>query len=356
MRNEKTLEERKKEMDAAMASIRKELGKESIMRLGDASSLIEVETFSSGSLGLDVALGGGIARGRIVEVFGPESSGKTTLALHMIAEVQRAGGLAGFIDAEHALDPVYAQAIGVDLDELYFSQPDSGEQAIEVLKRMIATGDLDVVVVDSVAALTPKCEIDGDISDANVGAHARLMSKSMRVICGAASKANCTVVFINQLREKVGVMYGSPEVTTGGKALKFYASQRIDVRKRETLKSDGSATANRTRAKVVKNKIAPPFKEAEFEITFGRGINRLAELVDAALALGIVVRSGAWFSYRDGDREVKVQGLEGFRDAVADDVELCDSLYDAIEAQMSAKKRTRAAEEPAEAEFEDGCE
>ena len=295
-------EDRQKALDAALTHIEKQFGKGAVMKLGDPAAQMNVETIPTGSLSLDIALGlGGIPRGRIIEIYGPESSGKTTVTLHMIAEVQRRGGIAGFIDAEHALDPVYAKNIGVDIDNLYISQPDSGEQALEITETMVRSGAIDIVVVDSVAALVPKAEIDGDMGDSHVGLHARLMSQALRKLTAVISKSNCAVVFINQLREKVGVMFGNPEVTTGGRALKFYASVRMDVRRVETLKQSGESIGNRTRVKIVKNKIAPPFKEAEFDIMYGKGISYVGDVLDLAAACDIVNKSGAWYNY-EGNR------------------------------------------------------
>lgn len=288
-----------KALDAAISQIEKQYGKGAVMKLGDPANQMNVETIPTGSLSLDIALGlGGIPKGRIIEIYGPESSGKTTVTLHMIAEVQKRGGIAGFIDAEHALDPVYAKNIGVDIDNLYISQPDCGEQALEITETMVRSGAIDIVVVDSVAALVPKAEIDGDMGDSHVGLQARLMSQALRKLTAVISKSNCTVVFINQLREKVGVMFGNPETTTGGRALKFYSSVRLDVRRIESLKQGGEVIGNRTRVKVVKNKIAPPFKEAEFDIMFGKGISAVGDLVDIAANLDVIVKSGAWYAYQ----------------------------------------------------------
>ena len=292
-------DEKLKALDAAISQIEKQYGKGSVMKLGDPANTMNVETIPTGSLSLDLALGlGGIPKGRIVEIYGPESSGKTTVTLHMIAEVQRRGGIAGFIDAEHALDPVYAKNIGVDIDNLYISQPDSGEQALEITETMVRSGAIDIVVVDSVAALVPKAEIDGDMGDAHVGLQARLMSQALRKLTAVISKSNCTVVFINQLREKVGIMFGNPETTTGGRALKFYSSVRLDVRRIESLKQSGEVIGNRTRVKVVKNKIAPPFKEAEFDIMFGKGISYVGDVLDLAAGIDVVNKSGAWYNYK----------------------------------------------------------
>ena len=317
-------DDRLKALDAAISQIEKQYGKGAVMKLGDPAAQMNVETIPTGSLSLDLALGlGGIPKGRIVEIYGPESSGKTTVTLHMIAEVQKRGGIAGFIDAEHALDPVYAKNIGVDIDNLYISQPDCGEQALEITETMVRSGAIDIVVVDSVAALVPKAEIDGDMGDSHVGLQARLMSQALRKLTAVISKSNCTVIFINQLREKVGVMFGNPETTTGGRALKFYSSVRLDVRRIESLKQSGEVVGNRTRVKVVKNKIAPPFKEAEFDIMFGEGISKVGDILDLAAENGIISKSGAWYAY-EGNKIG--QGRENAKNYLKENPLICEEV------------------------------
>lgn len=321
MADNKEKQDRLKALDAAISQIEKQYGRGSVMKLGESSSELKVETVPTGSLSLDIALGqGGLPKGRIVEIYGPESSGKTTLALHCLAEVQKRGGIAGFIDAEHALDPVYAKNIGVNIDELYISQPDSGEQALEICETMVRSGAIDIVIVDSVAALVPKAEIDGDMGDSHVGLQARLMSQALRKLTGVVSKTNCIVIFINQLREKVGVMFGNPETTTGGRALKFYSSVRLDVRRVESLKQGGEVIGNHTRVKVVKNKIAPPFKQADFDIMFGTGISKEGDILDIATDLDIVNKSGAWFAYKD---EKIGQGRENAKEYLVQHPDIC---------------------------------
>ena len=324
--------EKLKALDAAISKIEKDFGKGAIMKLGDKSKNMDVETVPTGSLSLDLALGlGGLPKGRVVEIYGPESSGKTTVTLHMVAEVQKRGGTAGFIDAEHALDPSYARRIGVDIDNLYISQPDNGEQALEITEMMVRSGAVDIIVVDSVAALVPKAEIDGDMGDSHVGLQARLMSQALRKLTAIISKSNCIVIFINQLREKVGVMFGSPETTTGGRALKFYSSIRMDIRRIEAIKQGGEIVGNRTRVKVVKNKVAPPFKEAEFDIMFGKGISREGDILDLAANTGIVNKSGAWYSYNDA----KIgQGRENTKNYFRENPEIMEEIEHKVRAHF----------------------
>jgi len=323
-------EDKLKALDAAISQIEKQYGKGSVMKLGDPDLHMHVETVPTGSISLDLALGqGGVPRGRVVEIYGPESSGKTTVALHMVAEVQKAGGIAGFIDAEHALDPVYAANIGVDIDNLYISQPDSGEQALEITETMVRSGAVDIVIVDSVAALVPKAEIDGEMGDSHVGLQARLMSQALRKLTSVISKSNCIVIFINQLREKVGIMFGNPETTTGGRALKFYSSVRMDVRRIEAIKQNGEVVGNRTRVKIVKNKIAPPFREAEFDIMFGQGISREGDVLDLAAKCDVVNKSGAWYSY-NADRIG--QGRENAKSYLRENPDVFDEIYGKVRA------------------------
>ena len=349
-------DEKLKALDAAISQLEKQYGRGTVMKLGDPAARMNVETIPTGSLSLDLALGlGGIPKGRIVEIYGPESSGKTTVTLHMIAQVQKSGGIAGFIDAEHALDPVYAKNIGVDIDNLYISQPDCGEQALEITETMVRSGAVDIVVVDSVAALVPKAEIDGDMGDSHVGLQARLMSQALRKLTGVISKSNCTVVFINQLREKVGIMFGNPETTTGGRALKFYSSVRLDVRRIEAIKQGGEVVGNRTRVKVVKNKIAPPFKEAEFDIMFGEGISTVGDILDMAANVDIVVKTGAWYAY-EGNKIG--QGRENAKQYLKDNPQVCDEIEQKVrvhyglseEAQMGEGTEKTVSENPVSAE------
>ena len=339
-------EDKLKALDAAISQIEKQYGKGSIMKLGDNSAHMNVETIPTGSLSLDIALGlGGLPKGRIIEIYGPESSGKTTVALHAVAEVQKRGGIAGFIDAEHALDPAYAKNIGVNIDELYISQPDCGEQALEITETMVRSGAVDIVIVDSVAALVPKAEIDGDMGDSHVGLQARLMSQALRKLTAVISKSNCIVIFINQLREKVGVMFGNPETTTGGRALKFYSSVRMDVRRTESLKQAGEVVGNRTRVKIVKNKVAPPFKEAEFDIMFGKGISKEGDILDLAADCGIIVKSGAWYAY-NGDKIG--QGRENAKTYLRENPLVCEE----VEAKVREKFQLDGTAEETDAEGE----
>lgn len=339
-------EDKLKALDAAISQIEKQYGKGSIMKLGDNSAHMNVETIPTGSLSLDIALGlGGLPKGRIIEIYGPESSGKTTVALHAVAEVQKRGGIAGFIDAEHALDPAYAKNIGVNIDELYISQPDCGEQALEITEMMVRSGAVDIVIVDSVAALVPKAEIDGDMGDSHVGLQARLMSQALRKLTAVISKSNCIVIFINQLREKVGVMFGNPETTTGGRALKFYSSVRMDVRRIESLKQAGEVVGNRTRVKIVKNKVAPPFKEAEFDIMFGKGISKEGDILDLAADCGIIVKSGAWYAY-NGDKIG--QGRENAKTYLRENPLVCEE----VEAKVREKFQLDGTAEETDAEGE----
>ena len=338
-------EDKLKALDAALGQIEKQFGKGAVMKLGDSSAQMNVETIPTGSLSLDIALGlGGIPKGRIIEIYGPESSGKTTVTLHMIAEVQKRGGIAGFIDAEHALDPVYAKNIGVDVDNLYISQPDNGEQALEITETMVRSGAIDIIVVDSVAALVPKAEIDGDMGDSHVGLQARLMSQALRKLTGLISKSKCATIFINQIREKVGVMFGNPETTTGGRALKFYSTVRMDVRRIDTLKNGNDVIGSRTRVKVVKNKVAPPFRQAEFDIMYGKGISHEGCLVDLGADLDIINKSGAWYSY--GDIRLG-QGKEKVKDFLRENPEIAQEIEAKIRAVTIAKSDNKeAAEEP----------
>ena len=328
-------EDKLKALDAAISQIEKQYGKGSIMKLGDNSAHMNVETIPTGSLSLDIALGlGGLPKGRIIEIYGPESSGKTTVALHAVAEVQKRGGIAGFIDAEHALDPAYAKNIGVNIDELYISQPDCGEQALEITETMVRSGAVDIVIVDSVAALVPKAEIDGDMGDSHVGLQARLMSQALRKLTGIIGKTSCTVIFINQLREKVGVMFGNPETTTGGRALKYYSSVRLEVRRGEVIKKDGEAIGNRAKIKVVKNKVAPPFREAEVDLVYGIGISREGDILDLAANDNIVNKSGAWYAYNGN----KIgQGRENAKQYLKENPDIMKEIEDKVRAKRIPK-------------------
>ena len=340
--------EKEKALEMALSQIEKQFGKGAVMKLGDAAAKISVSTIPSGCLELDFALGvGGIPRGRIIEIYGPESSGKTTIALHVIAESQKLGGTAAFIDAEHEIDPVYAENLGVDVDELYVSQPDTGEQALEICEALVRSGAMDVVVIDSVAALVPKAEIEGDMGDSHVGLQARLMSQALRKLAGVISKSNTIVIFINQLREKVGVMFGNPETTTGGKALKFYASIRLDVRRIDSIKNGNEVVGNRTRIKVVKNKVAPPFKTAEFDIIYGEGISHEGSVLDMAVNHKIITKTGAWYSY--GDMRM-AQGRDNARLFLKDNQELCDEIERKLRAEFAAAAAKNEAPDDAEGE------
>ena len=342
--------EKMKALEAALGQIEKQFGKGSVMKLGDFQAM-NVEAIPTGALSLDIALGiGGIPRGRIVEVYGPESSGKTTLALHMIAEAQKLGGEAAFIDAEHALDPVYAKHLGVDIDNLIVSQPDTGEQALEIAEALVRSGALDVIVIDSVAALVPKAEIDGDMGDSHIGLQARLMSQALRKLAGAINKSKCVIVFINQLREKVGVMFGNPETTAGGRALKYYASVRLDIRKVENIKQDGEVVGNRARVKVVKNKVAPPFREAEFDIVYGKGISKEGNILDIAVNLDIIEKSGSWFAY-NGERIG--QGRENVKKYLQDNPEVAKEIEEKIRANFSEAFEKSLGDETEEQEDEE---
>ena len=346
--------EKKKALEAAMSQIEKQFGKGSVMKLGEFKAM-EIEAIPTGALSLDMALGiGGVPRGRIIEVFGPESSGKTTLALHVVAEAQKMGGEAAFIDAEHALDPVYAKKLGVDIDNLIVSQPDTGEQALEITESLIRSGALDVIVVDSVAALVPKAEIDGDMGDSHMGLQARLMSQALRKLAGAINKSKTVLIFINQLREKIGIMFGNPETTTGGRALKFYASVRLDIRKIENIKQDGDVKGNRVRVKVIKNKVAPPFREAEFDIVYGEGISKAGNILDMAVNMDIVEKSGSWFSY-NGDRIG--QGRENVKRYLQDNPKILEDIEKKVRANFAKAFEESLGEELPEVdengEFED---
>lgn len=339
-------EDKLKALDAAISQIEKQYGKGSIMKLGESARDMNVDAVSTGCLSLDLALGiGGLPKGRVIEVYGPESSGKTTVALHVVAKVQQSGGIAGFIDAEHALDPVYAKKIGVDIDNLYISQPDSGEQALEITETMVRSGAVDIIIVDSVAALVPKAEIDGDMGDSHVGLQARLMSQALRKLTSIISKSNCIVIFINQLREKVGVMFGNPETTTGGRALKFYSSVRLDVRKIESLKQAGEIVGNRTKIKIVKNKVAPPFREAEFDIMFGQGISKEGDILDLAADCDVVNKSGAWYAYKG---EKIGQGRENAKQYLKEHAEVCDEIDKQVRKHYELTEEEDAAEVNAE--------
>lgn len=340
-------EQKRAALAAALGQIEKQFGKGAVMRLGEENHM-NIEAIPTGSLSLDMALGvGGVPKGRIIEIYGPESSGKTTLALHIVAEAQKQGGIAGFIDAEHALDPVYAKNIGVNIDDLYISQPDNGEQALEITETMVRSGAVDIIIVDSVAALVPKTEIEGDIGDSHVGLQARMMSQACRKLTSAISKTNCIVIFINQLRDKIGSFYGPSETTTGGRALKFYASVRLDVRRIEQIKQGGEAVGNRVKVKVVKNKVAPPFKDAEFDIMFGEGISRAGDILDLAVKHNIIQKSGAWFSYND---QKIGQGRENAKKYLSDNPDVMDEVSDKVRALADVRNNGADTDEAKEAE------
>ncbi len=345
--------DKKKALETALSQIEKQFGKGSVMKLGDYKAM-EIEAIPTGALSLDMALGiGGLPRGRIIEIYGPESSGKTTLALHVVAEAQKEGGEAAFIDAEHALDPVYAKKLGVDIDNLIVSQPDTGEQALEITESLVRSGALDVIVVDSVAALVPKAEIDGDMGDSHMGLQARLMSQALRKLAGAINKSKTVLIFINQLREKIGVMFGNPETTTGGRALKFYASVRLDIRKAENIKQDGEIKGSRTRVKVVKNKVAPPFREAEFDIVYGEGISRAGNILDMAVNMDIIEKSGSWFSY-NGERIG--QGRENVKKYLKQNQEILDEVESKVRANAEKAFEESLGEEIPEIDMDDDGE
>ena len=348
--NDKRVSDKQKALDSALAQIERQFGKGSIMKLGKDSPVAEIEATSTGSLGLDIALGiGGLPKGRIIEIFGPESSGKTTLTLHVVAEEQKKGGVCAFVDAEHALDPLYARKLGVNLDELLISQPDTGEQALEIVDTLVRSGAVNLVVVDSVAALTPKAEIEGDMGDSQVGAQARLMSQAMRKLTASIGKSNCMVIFINQIRMKIGVMFGSPETTSGGQALKFYASVRLDIRRTGSIKDRDEVVGNTTRVKVVKNKVAPPFKQVEFDIMFGEGVSKVGELIDLGVKAGVVEKSGAWYSY--GDERIG-QGRENAKQFLRDNPEKAMAIEDKIRASHGLEFAVEGGEDEREAEID----
>lgn len=347
-KDEIKFEDKQKALDAALSQIEKQFGKGAVMKLGDDSAKMNVEVVPTGSLSLDIALGvGGVPKGRIIEVYGPESSGKTTVALHMVAEVQKRGGIAGYIDAEHAMDPTYAKALGVDIDNLYISQPDDGEQALEIAETMVRSGAIDIVIVDSVAALVPRAEIEGEMGDSHMGLQARLMSQALRKLTGITKKSNCTVVFINQLREKIGVTFGNPETTTGGRALKFYASIRIDIRKSDVIKQGTDFVGNRVKVKIAKNKVAPPFKTAEFDIVYGQGISKEGDILDLAAEVDIVNKSGAWYAY--GETRIG-QGRENAKTFLKEHPDMCREIENKVREHYGLPTLTDGVMETAVAE------